>query len=309
MHASTPFALALSLLAAVPAAAEPPPLPGCQAIHERIDLLAEPGEMVHMVCISPGIITTWLFDAPLPPGAVRLEVEEREVVLIQAGRLVTLLPPAKLMPGQRLKMMVGFDDGAAPASVTFLLVVHPARAHRQVEVFRRKRTVESYQHALKEKDTEVQQCHEENTQLRVAQGCSDGLRGLRSAKLMGDEGVVASLLNTSLTERPLTVVQVLRAVGYRSSARVAVEVALDLSAPAGGKAWNAEGAALVGPGGRELPVLGLWQELTSAQAHVVMVEAQAEPGEAQGPFTLKLWEKGGARPVTLQGVIFPQLPP
>lgn len=308
MFASPPLAFAFSLLASAPAAAELPPLPDCQAIHERIDLLAEPEEKRHTLCISPGIVTAWLFDAPLPPGAIRLDVEDQEVVLIQAGHLVTLLPSEKLMPGRRLNMTVRFDDGAAPTSVTFELVVHPARAHRQVEVFRRKRTVESYQQALKVKEAEAEQCHEENAQLRAAQGRLNGLRGLRSAKLMSEKGVAATVITNSVTS-PESRLRVLRAVSFRSRARVAVEVELDLTALTGGKAWNAEGAALVGPGGRELPVLGVWQEQLADGSHVVMVEAEAGPEKAQGTFTLKLWEHGGARPVTLQGVTFPQLPP
>jgi hypothetical protein len=42
-------------------------------------------------------------------------------------------------------------------------------------------------------------------------------------------------------------------------------------------------------------------------ARFVMVEAEALPGEAQGTFTLKLWDRGGTRTVTLDGVTFPPL--
>lgn len=69
------------------------------------------------------------------------------------------------------------------------------------------------------------------------------------------------------------------------------------------------GAALVGTGGRELPLVGVWQEPTAVQSHVVMVEAAALPEGAQGTFTLKRWEHGGARPITIQGITFPRLPP
>jgi len=306
--ASPQLALALSLFASAPAATETPPLPNCQAIHERIDLLAEPEEKVHTLCLSPGVLTAWLFDAPLAPGAVHLEMEEQEGGLIQAGPLVTLLPSAKLMPGRRLTMTVRFDDGAAPTSVTFALVVHPARAHRQIEVSRRKRTVESYQQALKVKEAEAQQCHEENTQLRAAPERLGGLRSLRSAGLMGSQGVAANWISKSVTSRPDNPFEVTRAVSFRSRARVAVEVGLGPMTLAGGKTWQAEGAALVGPGGRELPLLGVWQE-TADQTHVVMVEAGALREQAQGTFTLKLWEHGGARPITIQGITFPQLPP
>jgi hypothetical protein len=79
---------------------------------------------------------------------VELEAKEQEVRVVQAGGVVTLVPGGSLMPGRRFKMTVRFGDGAAPASVSFVLVVHPAWGQRQVEVFRRKRTVESYQQAF-----------------------------------------------------------------------------------------------------------------------------------------------------------------
>jgi hypothetical protein len=40
----------------------------------------------------------------------------------------------------------------------------------------------------------------------------------------------------------------------------------------------------------------------------VVVEAEATKKEAQGPFTLKLWEAGGQRSAIVEGVVFPALP-
>jgi uncharacterized protein (TIGR02268 family) len=309
--ASTPAALALTLLAAVPDVTQVPPLPDCQALQERVDLSPEPEGKAHELCISPGIVTTWLFEDSLPPGAVHLEVEAKDVMLVQVGRVVTLLPSERLIPGQRVNMTVRFDDGAAPASASFVLVVHPARAQRQVEVFRQKRTMASYQQALQAREAEAQQCHEQNAQLRAAQGRPDGLRGLRGAGLMGQGGVAFRKLNRGVTTRPGSVLKAPVATSYRASARVAVEVQLTLLAPVGTEPWEAEGAVLIGPGGRELPVLGVWQEapvtLGEEGEHFVMVEAEAKPEEAQGTFTLKLWGKGGMSPLTLDGVRFPPL--
>jgi uncharacterized protein (TIGR02268 family) len=93
---------------------------------------------------------------------------------------------------------------------------------------------------------------------------------------------------------------------------VAVALWLVLTAPEEGKAWEADGAALVGPGGHELRVLPVWQEapITPGQnvAKLVIVEAEAQGHEAQGTFTLKLWDRGGTRTVILDRVTFPQLP-
>jgi uncharacterized protein (TIGR02268 family) len=265
---------------------------------------------MHMVCISPGLVTSLLLDEQLPSGTVELEAKEQEMLVAQAGRVVTLVPAGNLMPGRRFNMTVHFRDGAAPASAGFVLVVHPAWGQRQVEVFRRKRTVESYQQALKEKEAEAQQCHEENAQFRAAQGRPDGLRGLRSAGLMGKGGIAYRALGESTTHRPGSVLKARETMSYRSGARVAVELRLELTAPAGSESWEAGGAALIGPGGRVLPVLEVWQETPVTPGKgmsVVMVEAEALPDEAQGTFTLKLWDAGGARTLTLDGVTFPPL--
>lgn len=310
MLASTPVALALALLTGTPLAAELPPLSECQAVQERIQLSPEPAGNLHTVCISPGLVTSLLLDEQLPSGTVELEAKEHEVLVAQAGRVVTLVPAGNLMPGRRFNMAVHFRDGAAPVSASFVLVVHPAWGQRQVEVFRRKRTVESYQQALKEKESEAQLCHEENAQLRQAQGRPDGLRGLRSAGLMGQGGIAFRALGESTTQRPGSVLSARNAMAYRSRARVAVELRLELTAPAGSETWEAGGAALIGPGGRVVPVLEVWQETPVTPGKgmsVVMVEAEALPDEAQGTFTLKLWDAGGARTLTLDGVTFPPL--
>lgn len=312
MLASPPVALALTLLGGALEAAEIPPLPDCQAVQERIELLPEPAGQQHALCISPGLVTSLLLDEPLPSsGAVELEAKEQEVRVVQARGVVTFVPAGNLLPGRRFKMTVRFGDGAAPASVSFVLVVHPAWGQRQVEVFRRKRTVESYQQELKVKEAEVQQCQEENAQLRAAQGRPDGLRGLRSAGLMGKGGIAFRDLRTSVTSRPGSVLKHYDLMSYRSLSRVAVELWLDLTAPAGSTAWEAAGAALIGPGGRELPVLEVWREapVTPGQEGppIVMVEAEAHPDEAQGTFTLKLWDRSGTHTVTLTGITFPPL--
>lgn len=232
--------------------------------------------------------------------------------MAQAGSVVTLVPAGSLMPGRRIHMTVHFGDGAAPSRADFVLVVHPAWGQRQVEVFRRKRTVESYQQALKEKETEAQQCREQNAQLRAAQGRPDGLRGLRSAGLMGQLGVASHDISARVTHRPGSALLAKWAVSYRSEARVVVEVRLELTAPEGGKAWEAAGAALIGPGGRELRVLPVWQEapITPGEnsQRLIMVEAEAQPHEAQGSFILKLWDRGFTRTVILDRVMFPPLP-
>lgn len=308
---------ALLLLPFLPAAAPGagPALapPNCEAEPQPLALSAELSAPPPVLCISPGMATSLLFDTPLAPGAVAVQATEQEVQVVQGRQLVTLLPSVRLLPGEWRKLTVSFGDGAAPGVSTVLLYVHPARAARQVEVQRKARTVESYQRELAEQRQQAQRCQEENAELRAAQGRPEGLLGLLSAGLMGgDNGGVASE-NLVRPKQRYTVHEgsalgVKRVWSYRSHTRVAVELRLQLRV--GEQPWVAAGATLVDAYGRELAVLSLWQEapVTLKPPQRVVVEAEVPAGEAPGPCTLKLWESGGSRSVTVEGVIFPPAP-
>jgi len=284
--------------------------PRCEAAPAAVELRAEPSEGLPVLCISPGVVTSLLFDAPLPPGAVALLPQEPEVKVAQGGPLVALLPSSRMVPGEWRKLTVRFGDGAAPASATLLLYVHPVLAARQVEVRRQVRTVESYQREVEARTEELQRCQEENTQLRAAAGRPDGLRGLLSAALMDTVGIASAnlLLPRRITLREGSALIPQGLSSYRSSTRVAVELTLTL--PPGALPWQAEGARLTDAQGRELPMLPLWQgdapELPGAL--LLVVEAPAKRWEAQGAYTLKLWEAEGPRGLTVEGIVFPRLP-
>jgi uncharacterized protein (TIGR02268 family) len=275
-------------------------------------LSAELGAPPPVLCISPQLVTTLEFDTPLAPGAVAVQASEQELQMVQGRQLVTLLPSASMLPGEWRKLTVRFGDGAAPSISTVLLYVHPALSARQVEVRRQARTAESYQRELAEQKEQAQRCQEENAQLRAAQGQPEGLRGLVSSGLIGGGlgGVASENLLWPTRRYPVRKGSALDAKqvwSYRSHSRLAVEVSLQLLE--GEQPWVAAGAALVDALGREVPVLPVWQEapVTLKKSKSVVVEAEAPPGEVQGPYTLKLWEAGGPRSVTLEGVIFPNL--
>ncbi|WP_224361259.1 DUF2381 family protein [Hyalangium versicolor] len=301
-----------AVLAATPGVEAAPSPPDCEAAPQPLVLSAEPSTPP-VLCLGPDTATTLLFDTPLAPGAVEVQATEQELRLAQGPGVVTLVPSARLLPGEWRKLTVRFGDGAAPAMVTVLLYVHPARAARQVEVQRKPRTVESYQREVAEQKEQVRQCQEENAQLRDFQDKPEGLRGLVSAGLMGGDLGGISSENLSLPPRRYTVrkgsaLKPARVWSYRSSTRVAVELRLQLLS--GEPPWVAEGATLVDAHGRELPVLPPWQAAPIALGWLqsVVVEAEASTTEAQGSYTLKLWEAGGARSVTVEGVVFPPAP-
>ncbi|WP_224370541.1 DUF2381 family protein [Hyalangium versicolor] len=307
---------ALPLLSAVLAATlgvvAPPSPPDCEAAPQPLVLSAESSAPL-VLCVSPDTATTLLFDTSLAPGAVEVQASEQEVRLAQGPGVVTLVPSARLLPGEWRKLTVRFGDGAAPALATVLLYVHPARATRQVEVQRKPRTVESYQREVAEQKEQVRQCQRENAQLRASQGKPEGLRGLVSARLMGGDlgGIASENLShpkPRYTKRNGNALDAKRVWSYRSSTRVAVELRLQLLS--GEQLWVAEGATLVDARGREVPVLPLWQAAPIAlgKFQSVVVEAEASTEEAQGSYTLKLWEAGGARSVTVEGIVFPPAP-
>ncbi|HSP80685.1 MAG TPA: DUF2381 family protein, partial [Myxococcaceae bacterium] len=194
---SVPFPaslLALVLLTGSPTAAQPH-LPDCAAFPSSIELPAEPTGHVHEVCISQGQPTTFHFDSTLAPGMVELQSRERFVDVSTGTRSFTVLPPADLQAGERLRATVGFADGAAPTGATFILVGHPALGMRQVDVFRHKRTVEDYQRETQEERKRSQQSARELALLRRENG-PGGLTGLFAAGVMAlnDQGVKAKEL-------------------------------------------------------------------------------------------------------------------
>jgi uncharacterized protein (TIGR02268 family) len=260
-----------------------------------------------VLCISPEIATSLLFDTPLHPGAVEVQAAEREMQLAQGRDFVTLLPSARLLPGEWRKLTVRYGDGAAPNEATVLLYVHPAQAARQVEVRRRVRTVTSLQREVHQWREQARRCEEESAQFQAAQGRPEGLRGLLSAGLMDKQGITsADLLHPKRVRWPQgSALKPVEVRGYRSSSRVAVELRLEF--PAGEQPWVAERAELEDVRGRKLRVLPLWQEaMTGARDQVhVIVEAEAAASEAHGLYDLVLKEAGGQRTITVWGVTFP----
>jgi uncharacterized protein (TIGR02268 family) len=300
-------ALVLAVLMTVPARAQPT-AEDWQAVGvRRIELRAEASGEAHTVRIRPRLTTTLLFDTPLRRGGVELEGSERFklVALDEAAQVLTLIPPFPSLPGERLKLTVRFADGAAPASATFWLEVHPAWAEQQVEVYRHPRPVESYQQEAREQREHAQRCEAELARARAERQGPGGFAGLIDAGwVVADRGLGALHVTKTTTQRPGEALTVRQAHSYRAQGQVAV--ALELS-NADSQPWTAKGAELVGPRGERLRVLRVWQPgpVHPGDIERVIVEAEGREADTRGPFVLRLHEAGGARTVTLRGVSFP----
>ena len=304
-----PFAplLGLALLAEPTHTTGRAPLPTCEPGTRYIELTEEAPTQPPEVCIRPELSLNLFFDAKL----ARVEVQEQERfrrVKVMDDTL-TLVASHALHEGERVPVTVYFQDGSAPASATFMLVVHPSQAERQVEVSRHERTVASLRQGEQQARAEAQQCREEKAQLQIECSGQGGLTGLIVNAWMGDEGVAARMLKgiTSSPAEPFKVDHVVsyRAGGSEGQGRVAVQMLLENR---GTEVWTPMGATLVGARGEERTGLTVWplKPIPPGEQRRVVVEMDATAREAQGTFTLKLWaEEAGAGSLSLDGMTFP----
>jgi uncharacterized protein (TIGR02268 family) len=299
--------LGLALLAAPADAAERVPLPSCETGTRHIELDASAASKTLEVCIRPELSLTLLFDAKL----ARVEVEGRErfrrVELAAAS--LTLVASDALHDGERVPVTVYFQDDGAPTSATFMLVVHPSQAERQVEVSRHERTLASYRQGEQQARAEAQQCREEKARLQAECSGQGGLTGLIENGWLGEKGVVARGLK-EVTARPAAPLEAWKVVSYRAvgpkgRGRVAVEVELHNK---GTVTWTPTGAALVGAKREELTGLTVrsLEPIPPGKSKRIVVELDAGESEARGSYTLKLWAgEAGVGGVNFDGVTFP----
>jgi uncharacterized protein (TIGR02268 family) len=305
--ASSPAVLlVLALLVGATATAQPRAIP-CEAGTRRIELKTEPSDEVPELCISPGLsITFLLYGAELLPGGMALDGRERFTLVEVSNTVLRLVPSERVVPGERLRLTVRFRDDAAPASAAFWLVVYAGQVEPLVEVYREKRTVESYQQQVQEKDSQLRECQEDNERLLAEKESPGGLIGLLATGLMGEKGVTPKDLSEGVVRHPRNVATVVRIFSYRSTSRVAVE--LWLKSTPGMSPWRAVRAELVGPSRRALRVNPPWQReplRDEAEDRRVLIEAEATEAETRGNFTLKVWGADGTRTIILTGVVFP----
>jgi uncharacterized protein (TIGR02268 family) len=267
------------------------------------------------VCIRPGLPTTFRFHAPLPPGTtVVVKGRERFADVPTGDSSFAVLPLEDLRPGERFEVTVRFTDGAAPTSATFPLVVHPAWAPRQVEVFRHRRTVEDYQKENQRERETSQRLGQELERLQVEHG-PGGLTGLLASGVVSldDTGVLARRLTDFITRPAANALRVddihsYRAVTSRTEAEQRVmRVAVAMSVKnAGPQPWQVHEAALVDKA-QEAKKMKVWPlvPLAPGQGGLLVVETELTEQEAREAYALTLWDESGRRLVTLGNITLP----
>jgi uncharacterized protein (TIGR02268 family) len=271
---------------------------------QRIELSLAPNTS-REICISPGLLTGFVFDAPV---VVDLEEEIRFAEVTHGRTSINFLPPGDGVIGERLRLTARFLDGT---SVTFVLVIHSGQASRQIEVYRDKRTKESYQHEVAQAHAKNQQLQQELErfrrqleQLREECGEPSSMRRLIASRSMSQAGIRAKELTREFigySEGPLSVI---RGITYRSDDRIAVEVwLLNLSMTP----WIAVAASLVDAKGNELKGMQIWLEggvIPPKESRLVVLEVEAGQNP-QGDVTLVLRENG-PRAITIPKVAVPR---
>lgn len=311
MHASSSAVLLVFTLLAGAESTAQPRSPSWMGGIRVVELPEEPSGQDPEVVISPGLSTTFTFDAELSRGERgedKVELESREVFsLVDVGQTTLRLTPSdKLTSGARLRLSVRFKDGAAPSGAAFILVVHPVRAERLVEVYRKARTVEFYQREARAARMEAERCHEDLERERAEHSVPGGLAGLIVARTMNSNGVRPRNLTDLVIRAPRNALVTVQVLSYRSALQVALEVVLEN--PKGARTWTTTEAVLTNEKGVELKALPVWQSGPVAPGggeQRVVVQAEALEAQAQGLYTLKLWEPSTGRTVILSGVSFP----
>ncbi|OJT23982.1 hypothetical protein BO221_17320 [Archangium sp. Cb G35] len=263
--------------------------------------------------MRPGLPTSIIFDAKL--GRVELPERERfRVIADETG--LTLVPKGALTPGERVPVSVTFEDGADPAGVRFLLVVHASEAARLVQVTRQPRSLESYREGERQAWAEARLCGEDKARLEAECSGPRGLLGLLARGLLREGGISDKNITKNVISRPDNTLKSMDARSYRADTGrveggrkvVRLAVAQELRNH-GSTSWTPTGAVLVGPKGEELKVLGVWTQepIPPGQKRSIGVEVEATEEAARGTFTLKLWSQeeeadGGE---FFEGVVFP----
>lgn len=298
----------LALIGSSAAGAEHSILPTCEPGVRHIELTAGLPGKAYAICVRSGKATTVLFDSRLSWVTLK---EGHRVSLHWGETGLTIVPSAEVYDGERISLTAHFKDGAAPESVTFILVVHPSQAERQVEVSRKPRTLAAYQQEAIQARAEALQCREEQAQLLSVRG--GGLGRLLSSGGARSRGVLSKDVVWRLPASSKSSLSPYWVTSFRSDTlqgdarlplvQVAVELGLKNHAP---KAWAVEGAVLMRDGEevKRLDVLPS-DAIEIGLLGTLVVETTLTEQEIQGSFTLKLWDAEGRHGVTIDGVTFP----
>ncbi|HVG64448.1 MAG TPA: DUF2381 family protein [Hyalangium sp.] len=189
-----PLSLLFLVLGAdpTPGAAEPEQaiLP-CESTPARVEFSPDAPNVPTQVCVTPGTSTVIRFHTRIDALSVDLQGRDYFEITSAPGSIL-LIPAANIPIGQTFHLTVTFPDGAAPRTGTFNLVANPVVATRQLDVYRRARTVEAFQQdALRARD-EAQRLQSRLAEKEATCTVNGGLAGLLLSGLLSADGLGGS---------------------------------------------------------------------------------------------------------------------
>jgi uncharacterized protein (TIGR02268 family) len=277
----------------------------CEEI-QRIEL-SRTALAPHEVCVSPGLMTGFFFDATV---SVELQDELRFEEVSRGRTSISVLPPRDMAPGERLRFSARYVDGHTRDAVTLTLVAASGQATRQVEVFRDTRTRESFESELKQERAknqhslrEMERLRFEFDQFRQQYGDTRQLRWLISSGSMTREGIRAKAFMGPRVEYRGNDLLVEKGVTYRSGNRAAIEIWLVNSSPT---PWRPIDADLRDAHNLQLETVYLWQKGPSVVdvAFMVIIEVGAASDRQLGECSLVLRDDIG-RDIAIKGIEMP----
>lgn len=299
------FILGLVLLQGAPLL-QPPTAAACKEL-QRIELELEPVAAAREICVSPGLMTNFVFDTR---AEVDLQDEVRFLEVTRGRSTLSLLPPPDLTLGERLRLTAVLGDGAAQQRVTFSLVAQRGQATHQVEVYRDQRPRESLRRELAQEQAKNQQLRDELErtraqfeQLQVKLKQSGGLRDLIANKALSSKGIQLREFKEKEPGQSEGILSYEWGSGCRSDSSIAAVVWLKNSSP---EPWTATEGSLVDAQGKELRGMKIRQDnpIAPNSGGSVIVEVDALRSEALGELTLTLRDEG-SRGITIPGLKFP----
>ncbi|KFA89755.1 hypothetical protein Q664_33265 [Archangium violaceum Cb vi76] len=256
--------------------------------------------MMPEVCVSPGLLTGFFFDAP---AVVEVQDEARFAQVLRGPRGFTFMPPPDMTSGERLRLTVHWGEGLLRQSASFSLVAHPRQATRQVEVFRDQRSRESVLQEAAQEREKNDQLRAENRQLRAGLEWAGKLQGLNASGALGEDGIKATPIAVRAGQPGDGALLMTRGISYRSEKTVAVAAWV---MNAGTDSWLVAGASLATATGEKLEGVTIAQPeaISPGQTWRVFVEADAGTGAPSEEVTLRLWDAAG-RTLSIPKVTFP----
>ncbi|MCP3144696.1 DUF2381 family protein [Pyxidicoccus sp. QH1ED-7-1] len=273
------------------------PLEGVRRIELRGDLVS-PLPEVH---IAPGLSTTVFFDSRIHPDSVKLEGRERFHRLGIADDSLALIPSETFRPGERVRLEVRFREGGHPERAAVMLVVDAARVDRQVEFFRNPRTPEACRQEVEELKLTIQQQQRELERLRASKARPGDIEALIASVEGSDPFRIKTLSYQRVISPSRFAISNAKVVTMASRLQA---LRLQVSLREQGADWTAVGASLVDAQGRAVRVRSPWQRepLKPEMSRSVVVVLEDASPLRKGRYTLKLWDEGGGRSMTIEGL-------